>query len=300
MKALLPLVTLSLLVLAAPVRAEELLWGEMATTLGKGFLNVTTSGNFRSSKPYRHHGGAVTLTIDRMDAGALVEYGLRKDLDLRVRLPYFSQTIEERFAGDSVDHPMAGLGEMRLGTKWRFRQSINQQHKDELALLADLKLPTGKTDLRDRNGLIIEPHLQPNSGNLGVLLGVAANRMTPRVGYWLSSRVGAETAASRYHRGMSLELHGSAGYRLRPLTQLNRIDWMSIVGMHFHMMGKEREAGRTLRDSGGSVTSVEVSLIGERRHQTAAFGIMLPIRTDLGLSDAPPRLEVQGSLRASF
>jgi hypothetical protein len=295
------LLLLALLALAAatPVRAEEPLWGETASTLGKGFLNATTFGDFRSYKPYRHHGGPVTLAIDRTELAAGIEYGLRPDLDLRVRIPYFTENIQEQFGGDHLDNPLSGMGEMKVGAKWRFLQSISRI-KDEMALTIDLKLPTGSHELRDSGGALITPHLQPNSGNLGASLGLAANRHTPQGGYWLSGVATAETASSRLHRAPMLELHGSAGWRLRPLRRPDQVDWIAVSGLHFEWMGKEEELGRTLRDSGGTVLGVEISFLGTRSNLGARLGLMLPLLTDLGKSEPPPRFALQGSLRASF
>src|SRR6188472_3036573 len=81
----------------SPSGAEEPLWGRSASTLGKGFLNVNTEGRMTESRPYNHHGGPVSLEIQRMEAGLMFEYGLQPDVDLSVNIPYFSETIEERF-----------------------------------------------------------------------------------------------------------------------------------------------------------------------------------------------------------
>jgi hypothetical protein len=295
------LVSLAAVLLATvPACGEEPLWGEIASTLGKGFTNVTTIGTHADYKPYLHHGGPVELAISRSEIAAVVEYGLRPDLDLRVRVPYFSETLEERFGGESLEHSMSGLGEVELGAKWRFRQAISDRRKDELAVIGDVKLPTGDSKMRDRNGALITPHLQPNSGNWGAALGIAANRHTPRGGYWTSARVRAETASSRVHRGTMLELHGSAGWRLRPLKKVNQTDWMGIVGLHYHRMGKDKEFGQTLDDSGGSIWSAELSLLASKRTLGARLGVLIPLKTDLGASHAPPRYELQASLRASF
>jgi hypothetical protein len=296
---LLILLLLFFLLAAAPARAEEPLWGEIASTLGKGFVNVSSFGSVRSFKPYRHHGGLVSLRIDRTDLGASVEYGLRPDLDLHLRIPYFHQTIEESFAGQSVENPMSGLGEIRVGGKWRFRQEFSAGRKDELALIMDVKLPTGSTELRDAGGALITPHLQPNSGNWGAGLGLAADRHTRQGGYWTSGMFSAETVSSRYHRGWMLELHASAGWRLRPLKQVEQTDWMGIAGLHFHQMGKDKELGQTLGDSGGNILRAELGLVGAKRTKGARLGILVPLHTNLGLSHAPPRYEIQVSLRAS-
>jgi hypothetical protein len=287
-------------VLAAPARAEEPLWGESASTLGQGFLSVTTNGGLQQSRPYFHHGGRVALQIDRVDVGTSVEYGLLPDLDLRLHLSYFNETITESLAGQSTEQPLAGMGEARLGAKWRFRQWITGRHKDELALLVELKLPTGDAELRDRNGEVITPHLQPNSGHLGGTVGIALNRHTRWGGYWLSGMASIETASFRYGRGEMLELHASAGRRVRAFTNPDRTDWMGIVGLHYQQMGEDSEFGRTIRDSGGSVISAEIGLIGTKRNRGVRLGILLPVHTDVGQAHAPPRREIQASVHASF
>lgn len=291
---------LSVLSSSTAAQAEELLWGEIASTLGKGFFNITTSGDLQEYKPYLHHGGPVTLTIERWDVAAGVEYGLLPDLDLHVRLPYFSETLTQSYDGQSIRDSLSGLGEMRVGGRWRFRQWITGRHKDELALLADLKLPTGDSRLRDQNGDLITPHLQPNSGDLGGLLGVAANRHTREGGYWLSAIITGEAASSRYRRGTMLEFHASLGRRLRSLTRADQTDWMGIAGLHYHWMGKDRELGAPLQDSGGSVLSVEIGLVSSKRSRSARLGLLLPVSIHVGRAHAPPLREIQASIRASF
>jgi hypothetical protein len=288
------------LALGLPANAEEPLWGETASTLGEGFFDVTAQGAFLSSEPYLHHGGPVLLTIDRTNAETRAQYGLRPDLDLHLRVTYFDETIKESFAGQSISQPLSGWGETLLGAKWRFRQSITERHKDELALMLDLKLPTGPSHLRDKTGLEIEPHLQPNSGNPGIVLGMAANRLTPRGGYWLSGLVGAEAASSRYYRGPMLELNASAGRRVRPFTRSSRMDWMGIAGLHFYWLGKDSQGGHPLRDSGGSILSAELGIEGALGSHGARLGILLPVHTDLGQAEAPPRREIQASIYTTF
>src|SRR5262249_58388018 len=104
-----------------------------------------------------------------------------------------------------------GGGEVEGGARGRFRRSIDDRRKDELALLADLKLPTGDHNLRDSNGSLIAPHLQPNSGNPGIGVGLAADRHTSAGGYWLSGMVSAEAATPPYERGPILARHDSMG-----------------------------------------------------------------------------------------
>src|SRR5437867_982021 len=77
-----------------PARAEEPLWGEIAETLGRGFMTVTTRGGYAETRPFRHHGGSVLLTTARMDATTSVQYGLTPDMDLHLPIPYLPAEVE--------------------------------------------------------------------------------------------------------------------------------------------------------------------------------------------------------------
>jgi hypothetical protein len=286
--------------LAGPARAEEPLWGEIAETLGKGFVNVTSRGRFAETEPFRHHGGSVLLTTSRMDADVGIQYGLAPNVDLHLKVPFVSATIDEKFAGQTAHHVIGGMGELQMGAKWRFWQTMNERHKDELALMADVKLPTGDPDLTDEHGAIMPAHLQPNSGNVGLILGLAADRHFTMGGYWLSAMVTSEAPSPRYRRGDMLELHASTGRRLRPLTRADQTDWMGIFGVHYPLMGKESEGGSTLRDSGGSDLDAELGMAATRGSFGARLGVLIPMRVNYGLAHPPPGLEVQASLRSSF
>src|SRR5215208_6316911 len=108
-----------LLLLLSPlsVHAEDPLWGENASTLGKGFVTATTRAGLRSSRPFRHHGGAVEMTMEETTGDIVVEYGLEPDVDLRLSVPYFSQSMREEFGGQTVEHQVEGMGEALVGAK---------------------------------------------------------------------------------------------------------------------------------------------------------------------------------------
>jgi hypothetical protein len=65
-------------------------------------------------------------------------------------------------------------------------------------------------------------------------------------------------------------------------------------------MGKDSEGGRALRDSGGSILSAELGVIGSKGSHGARLGLLLPVHTDIGLAHAPPRHEIQASVYANF
>src|SRR5438034_467226 len=64
------------------------------------------------------------------------------------------------------------------------------------------------------DALPISPHLQPNSGNPGVFLGLAANRHTAWGGAWLSALFSAETASRSEEHTSELQSHSDLVCRL--------------------------------------------------------------------------------------
>jgi hypothetical protein len=110
----------------------------------------------------------------------------------------------------------------------------------------------------------------------------------------------SEAPSERYRRGDMLELHASTGRRFRALKSAEQTDWMGIIGLHYHLMGKESEGGAVLRDSGGSDLSAELGIAATRREFGARFGVLVPVRVNYGLAHPPPALEVQASVRGSF
>jgi hypothetical protein len=116
--------------------------------------------------------------------------GITDDFMVMLRLPYVgrfdireghhahlhggvvSNTVD--FRGDSI-----GLGDLTMLTQWRFFS--NAASGTEAALLAGVRLPTGRTDVRDNQGVRFETEFQPGSGSVDPLLGLA---FTQRFGAW--------------------------------------------------------------------------------------------------------------------
>ncbi len=116
-------------------------------------------------------------TIESYAASAA--YGITDDLMISARFPYVRRTdIREGHhshgpAGNTIDvrGDAGGIGDITLLGQWRFFRSLQTQ--TEMALLAGLKAPSGRTDARDAFGALFETEFQPGSGSWDGLLGAA-------------------------------------------------------------------------------------------------------------------------------
>lgn len=161
-------------------------------------------------------------TIEGASFGAA--YGITNDLMLMLRMPYVRRTdIREGhhahgpggvvsntvdFRGDS-----AGLGDMTVLGQARFFN--NAASGTEVALLLGVRLPTGRTDVRDRQGVRFETEFQPGSGSVDPLLGMA---FTQRFGAWsFDSNVlyaFAGEGAQQTNLGDRFQYNAAVSYRL--------------------------------------------------------------------------------------
>jgi hypothetical protein len=123
-------------------------------------------------------------------AGFGASLGITNDVMISIRLPYVTRTDireghHEHHHGGGVSNTVdfrgdsAGLGDMTMLGQARFFN--NAGSGTEAALLLGVRLPTGRTDVRDRQGVRFETEFQPGSGSADPLLGLA---FTQRVGAW--------------------------------------------------------------------------------------------------------------------
>jgi hypothetical protein len=117
-------------------------------------------------------------------------FGVTNDLMVMLRLPYIRRTdIREGHhahglggvVSNTVDFrgDAAGIGDLTVLGQWRFFN--NAASGTAMAVLAGVRLPTGRTDVLDRSGVRFEPEFQPGSGSVDPLLGLA---FTQRFGAW--------------------------------------------------------------------------------------------------------------------
>jgi hypothetical protein len=170
----------------------------------------------------RHEHAHSIESIHSTSLGAA--FGITNDLMLSVRLPFVTRTdIREgthaHHHGGGVTNSVtergdtSGAGDMTLLGHWRFLN--NPGTGTEAAVLAGVKVPTGRTHERDRQGLRFETEFQAGSGSTDALAGLA---LTQRLGAWsLDGNVlyqFVNTGAQRTNLGDRFHYNAAISYRL--------------------------------------------------------------------------------------
>ncbi|MBI1852117.1 MAG: transporter [Planctomycetes bacterium] len=158
--------------------------------------------------------------FDTLDHGFItsvdVAYGLTNDFQLSAGIGYFVGRAfvgAERAADGSVESATAdpsGLTDLTLTGKYRVLSGA----PGNLAILAGVKLPTGRDDVRLTNGERLSPTDQPGTGAYDFPLGVAYSRyLTSRITLDASTRYTFRTAHDRFRVGDRLDSGVALAYR---------------------------------------------------------------------------------------
>ncbi|MEW6001419.1 MAG: transporter [Nitrospirota bacterium] len=113
--------------------------------------------------------------LNKFSAG--ISYGITDSTSIHASIPYvYRNNIQESEPPDEIhDHgDSKGLGDMAIYFHHRFikTDSLNL----ESSLLFGLKIPTGKTSERDREGKRFEAEFQPGTGSWDPSFGIAATK----------------------------------------------------------------------------------------------------------------------------
>ena len=171
------------------IPAETLEAGQVATFVQYEYIRLNPlSDQTLIAAAGRHEHAHSLRSIESTAIGAA--FGITNDFSLSLRLPYVVRT-DIREGAHSHDHggvahntinargDTAAFGDATLLGHWRFFD--NPASGTSFALLGGLKLPTGRTGLRDNAGEVFETEFQPGSGSTDVLAGLAGSQ---RFGAW--------------------------------------------------------------------------------------------------------------------
>ena len=194
----------------------------------------------------------------RRETVLAAHYGLRNDLQLSWLLPQV-RTVEESTVGGVTTRTTAeGWGDAVALLKWRFHRWDAPHQALNMALLAGAELPTGDDREKD-DGVLVPSELQPASGSLDPMLGVAA---TYEPGRWRFNAAALYTRPSEAHDhqdGDELFLELAAGNRfwLEPYPgPFMRFD---LILRHRHQ-GRDHQDGALDHDTGGDLTTLGANL----------------------------------------
>lgn len=125
--------------------------------------------------------GLEAHSVDQVRAHSVsLGYGVTENISLYVRLPFIERDSVREGEFDGIDaeahlHGDAdGIGDLTLLGLYRFLEQENTGA--DVALLAGLKMPTGETTDKDREGIEFETEFQPGSGSWDPMLGLATSK----------------------------------------------------------------------------------------------------------------------------
>src|SRR5207247_2513396 len=81
--------------------------------------------------------------------------------------------LDFKTGGENLSSRGTGLGDVRLLLKYRLLRRDSGRGTTQISLTAGPKLPTGRTDLRDRASALLPAGLQPGSGSTDLFLGAS-------------------------------------------------------------------------------------------------------------------------------
>jgi hypothetical protein len=138
---------------------------------GGGLISYNSIFTTRSLMPGIQGGIPMTaLPTFSHEADVNFTWGFYRNFDLTILLPVVTNDFD---AGTSPDVGGTGLGDARVLVKYRFYRRDSERGTTQASVTLGAKVPTGRTGLRDANGIRLPAGLQPGSGSTDLFL--AAN-----------------------------------------------------------------------------------------------------------------------------
>ena len=265
-----------------------------------------------------------------LNASLGVAYGVTHHLTVAAELPYVRRDRlregEHTHAGGVAVNEVvrlgsvAGIGDMNLLAKYRLTESETAG----FALVGGIKLPTGSTHRRSREGERLETEHQPGTGSWDPIVGASAGaklgavrlnasalfqrsgmgaqhtRLGDRLqgGVALSHRFGAvdhrhdDEAHHNHHHGDELDGHHDA---------LPQSSWDAFVELGGEWEGRQKVAGETEQASGGAWAYVAPGIrFSSASGWSAGAALALPLWQDIRASHPDNRYRAILSVGRSF
>jgi len=148
---------------AAPETAPPLFpGGELvsysSTFTTRGVVPQSSGSIPATARPAFEHEGSFNFT-----------WGFHSNLDLTILVPIVTNHLET----SAQTQEGTGLGDAMALVKYRFYRRDSQRGTTQASVTVGPKIPTGRTDLKGANGILLPATLQPGSGSSDLF--VAAN-----------------------------------------------------------------------------------------------------------------------------
>jgi hypothetical protein len=217
-------------------------------------------------------------------------YGLTDRLTLAWVLPIINDRDHEHFdeVGTAEEHftradGSAGFGDLRVG----IRSGLLVRGRDLMVGGLFLKLPTGAYRLRDSEGEINEPTIQPGTGSTDVIGTLHyARQIVPLQAEWFVS------GAYHFNRENDLDycfgdqVEANAGFRYR-----TRGDVTWSLQVNGRRAGRDRFRGAAVPSTGSTLVNLTPGVKLERSPATSIYGfVQIPVHQEVNETNLAPRL----------
>jgi hypothetical protein len=280
---------------AAPETASPLFPGGALASYSSNFttraLAPGLSGNISATaRPTFSHEGDFNFT-----------WGFYPNFDLTILVPVVTNHFDE------VTPSVAGtgLGDTMALVKYRFYRRDSQRGTSQASVTAGPKFPTGRTDLKGANGILLPATLQPGSGSTDLFVGA---NWTYTGLFNLRRLVADEDFHSLIHSqgtqetrlGPDIESRFWLSYRPYESKNVNR-EWFIGPVLTWLHSGDDRIAEVTQNGSGGDVFLAGVTTyVGLRPGMHVWFGMDWDVAHSTGAMFMPVRRHVSFGITQQF
>ncbi len=240
--------------LAFPINAPNARTLFGGFSLGSVRLRVTEADTLKAGT--ETIGDPKDQAATTFEEDATFVYGATRDLTLALTFPIIECRLRfDDAAGERRTITADGAGDLSVVGVYRvFRRDV-ERGTTQFSVLGGLKLPSGATDVEDSNlprltgrpGTRLPPNLQPGSGSVDGLVGLAGFHNMDRLSFYADVQGKLNTeGAQDFQAGHSLFYDLSADYVLVPTRNL-----FLVLELNGVVTERAEQAGWTVRDSGG-------------------------------------------------
>lgn len=245
-------------------------------------------------------------SLTTFEEDATFVYGAMRDLTLGLTFPIVERRLRfDDAAGERRTIAADGPGDLSLVGVYRvFRRDV-ERSTTQFSFIGGLKLPSGATDLEDSNlprltgrpGTRLPPNLQPGSGSVDGIVGLAGFHNMDRLSFYgdVQGKLNTE-GAQDFRAGNTVFYDLTADYVLLPQRNL-----FAVLELNGVSTSRAEQAGRTVKDSGGQLLFISPGIEFLPRPNLILEGsVQVPIYRDLNGRQLAPDWSVVIGLRYLF
>jgi len=262
---------LFLLLVAAPVRAHEPLWGETPSVFGFGVIHPEVRFGYRDAGSTRRGG----LRARMLETETMVQYAPSTALNVMLEVPWMQSLREQRIGDRRRRVVISAIGDMELTAKRRFSVRQGEGLNVQQSLIYGLKLPTGESSHRDVDGGRADPHDQPGTGNLGLILGYAWNRERIEDTIWASARYHRDLGGG-FRMGDMLEADAAYGRWLIRPNEASELGFNLALGLHGEIHAADPLGGDQDARNSHHLLGVQLTPILTKGNHQLRIGVFVP------------------------